>query len=273
MATYAEYLKSQGATDDEIKILVTPTTERAFAKMQEQAEASTKAALAEYEGKVSKWYADEIKPLTERQQKELVSAKAKAAAREAEIKSLQEAGLLEVAVAQDTRTAAATTAANGTTPEEFDPKKYKLITEDALPQFAAAQGKGMIRLAKILDEHRKLGLPEFDPEQLYDEAAAKGKQFPDYWAEKFNVSAKRQELAEKAQKDHDARIAADAIAKYKAENGAMPGTGAPRPSGFAFSRKSSDNAKLQPWLVGDKEKEDRAVENALKKVAERTGTA
>ena len=272
--TYAEFLKAQGASEEEIKILVNAVSERAFAKMQEQAESDKKAALAEYEGRVSKWYADEIKPNSEKTAKELASAKARAAAREAEIKSLQDQGLLEVAQVQDARAAAAAASAGGD-PEPFDPKKYNLVTQDSLAPFAAAQGKGMVKLATLMREHEKLGLPECDWNDLYEQSAKANKQLPDYWADTYKVSDVRAKKSAEAAAAHDAKVAADAIAKYKVDNGSLPGAAAPRPSGFAFTKKtgSAGDAKLSPWLVGDKEKEDRAVDNALRKISERSGTA
>jgi hypothetical protein len=259
--TYAEYLQSLGATADELAVLDTPTSRKAFMKMQADAD----ARVVEYETKVKDWYAKEIVPSQTKLQQDATLAKSEAAAERARTQALQDAGLIEVAKKQDAKTLET----NGGTPEPFDPKKYNLVTSDAIGEFGKAQGQGMIRLAKIMREHEKLGLPDCDFESEYRDAVAAGKQFPDYWEAKFSVPAKRAELVAKDKATYEERLRKEGREAYIKENGGiMPGSGAPRPSGFSFTtKKSADGTDgKQPWLVPDSAKADATIQKALSKM-------
>ena len=269
--TYAEFLKSQGALEEEIKVMVTPLTEKAFMAMQAQGESLAAERVKAYEAKVNDWYSTQIAPISAKQQRELDTAKSDLAAERARVKALQDAGLLEVAANQDARTAAnnggqpVTAAA---TSEPLDIKKLGLITTTDVAAFGQAQGKGMVRLLKIAREHEKLGLPDCDFDGLYDEAVAAGKQFPEYWAQKYNVQAKRDELAAKSKTEYEERLRKEGRESYIKENGGgMPGTSAPRPSGFAFTKKTSDGkSDNAPWLHTESERMNATIEKALGKM-------
>jgi hypothetical protein len=263
--TYAEFLVEQGATAEELAVLDTPTARKAYMRMQ----ADNDAKVVEYETRVKAWHEKEVVPYQAKLAQEAALAKSEAAAERARTKELQDAGLIAVAAKQD----AATTVNNGSTPEAFDPKKYNLLTADslatALDPFAKGQGKAMVTLTKIMREHDKLGLPDCDFGSLYDESIAAGKQFPDYWNQKFGVEAKRAEVAAKDKTAYEERLRKEGREAYIKENGSiMPGSGAPRSSGFSFTTKKAADGKdaTQPWLQPESARADAAIQKALNKV-------
>lgn len=273
MATYAEFLKSQGASDEDLKILDHPVARKAWEKQQADAAAYADAQVKQYHQQVNQWYATEIEPSRIATATKLNTLQADLAAERGRIKALQDAGLLEVAQTQDARATQVNqpaSAAAGAAPESFDPKKYNLITGDALPEFAKAQGRGMITLTKIMKEHEKLGLPDADWESLYDESTKAQKPFGEYWETKYEVAGKRAAKADADNKAYEDRIRKDAIQKYQVEQGIQPGTAAPRPSGFAFTKKSADGQSAErPWLRSEAARADSTVERAMQKAAER----
>jgi hypothetical protein len=99
MQTYAELLKSQGATDDDIKVLATPLAERVYAKQQEAIVAAQAAAdkAAKQAESYQKWYNEQALPYVSEVESKLKVSEATLTGERARLKALQEAGLIEVA--------------------------------------------------------------------------------------------------------------------------------------------------------------------------------
>src|SRR5258707_13520199 len=99
MATYTEYLKAQGATDNEIKLLVTPRTEAAFAKMEEGLMREKARADAAVTGQkvYEDWYNKQAVPYVQKLEREVVVSAADAARTRTALLTLQERGLVDIA--------------------------------------------------------------------------------------------------------------------------------------------------------------------------------
>src|SRR4030095_9398117 len=98
--TYAEYLKANGATEEEIKILDTAVSRRAFDKSQAEAEEARVAAakleetMKNYETRVNQWYQENDAKLKQVQNK-AIAAEAEAARNKAALLEAERQGLLE----------------------------------------------------------------------------------------------------------------------------------------------------------------------------------
>src|SRR5271156_787991 len=103
MATYAEYLKSQGASDEDIKVLDTPIARKAYERLEaavvsasERADAE-KRAMDEYKTSVREWNDTKIVPEFQDLDRKATLATANEARLLAAIKTSQDEGLKAVA--------------------------------------------------------------------------------------------------------------------------------------------------------------------------------
>src|SRR5271166_858847 len=102
MATFAEYLRSQGATDADIAAMDTPLARKAFESMEARAAAAeatlneNKTKLSAYEDKVGEYYKT-TKEQADKRDRELMLSRAEAARAKAALMAAQEQGLIDVA--------------------------------------------------------------------------------------------------------------------------------------------------------------------------------
>jgi len=207
MATYAEYLKSLGASDDDIKLLDTTVARKAYDKMQADAKAAQEAAVAaaakEWDTKTNEWYTTQVVPAQDKLQKERDTAVADAAAERARIKALQEQGLIEVAAAQDGKPEVKPTEAS-----PVDLSKY--VTSDTLMQVAEREGDAIAIAQDIAYEHAVLFPGQrLNFRELRKEALARKTSLEQLWMDKYKVSEAR-DAKQKAEREAE-------IAKWKAE--------------------------------------------------------
>ena len=272
--TYAEFLKSQGATDDEVKILDTPVARKAYEKM----EAVTAKAEQKYKENL------EWKTLVEEQNAKLMkerdtalvdSAKAAAA-----FTKMQELGLIEIAEKMEP---GSVTPKQGETPA-FDPKTLeKYVDRDTLMAVAEREGDAIAIAQDIAFEHRQL-FPDkpLNFRELRREALARrgadGRPMSveAYWEEKYGVRAAREAAAAKAQSDREAKIAADAVAKYKSENSTTnPFTAPAAASRTPFTGRvpsapgaATGGDQRQPWQKSDAEREQSRLSKVMTHLSE-----
>jgi len=96
--SYAEFLKANGATDEDIKLLDTPVARRAHDTLQSKLEAETAARTAK-EGELSKydeWYQTQALPEYKNMEKQSIQNAAEAARYKAMVEAAQKQGLIEV---------------------------------------------------------------------------------------------------------------------------------------------------------------------------------
>jgi len=272
--TYAEFLKSQGATDDEVKILDTPVARKAYEKM----EAVTAKAEQKYKENL------EWKTLVEEQNAKLMkerdtalvdSAKAAAA-----FTKMQELGLIEIAEKMEP---GSVTPKQGETPA-FDPKTLeKYVDRDTLMAVAEREGDAIAIAQDIAFEHRQL-FPDkpLNFRELRREALARrgadGRPMSveAHWEEKYDVRAARAAAAAKAQSDREAKIAADAVAKYKSENSTTnPFTAPAAASRTPFTGRvpsapgaATGGDQRQPWQKSDAEREQSRLSKVMTHLSE-----
>lgn len=261
MSTYAEFLKSEGATDDDIKLLDTPIARKAFDKQQAVA-LEAKRKSDDVIARNQEW-ATQVETQNQTYLRERDTALASAAAESARLKKLQELGLLQVA---ENLEPGSVVPKPGETPA-FDPKLLEpYVTRDTLMQVAEREGDAIALAQDIAFEHRQL-FPDkpLNFRELRREALAQ--RGPDgrplsvetHWMQKYGVQSAREAASAKTTADREAKIAADAVAKYKSEHSMdNPMTTVPHVSSTPFTGRvpsnTTDRATL-PWLKSDTEKE------------------
>src|SRR6266478_2375322 len=99
MKSYAEYLRENGASEEDVKVMDTAIARRGYETLQTNLEAAQASAataktdLANYDS----WYYDKSLPAYNKMQQDLIAAQGEVARSNAIIKAAQERGLLEVA--------------------------------------------------------------------------------------------------------------------------------------------------------------------------------
>src|SRR5438552_7687606 len=156
--TYAEYLKANGATDDELKVLVTPSSEKAYAAMAKAADdAVARATKAESDkAAYDKWYKEVAEPTAAKALAERDQALGDAAAERARVKKLSDLGLLKIAEQMEGGTGepTPTPAPGGATVTPPDMSKF--VDRDTLLQLAEREGDAIAAAQDIAFEHARL---------------------------------------------------------------------------------------------------------------------
>jgi len=273
--TYEEMLRAQGASDDEVKLLNTPTAQRLFAKQAADLAAANDAATKAKTQAESyqKWYNEQALPYVSEVESKLKVSEATLTGERARLKALQDAGLIEVAAQDDAAKAAAAAAAGGTS--TFDPAKF--VPREQFNELAVKAADSITLVADLAQEHASLGLPPVSWRTLKQEAAAANQDVETFWKTKFNVEAKRSERAATEKSTYEKKIAEDAVAKWKQEHpssGVNPalGFGAPSSTPFTGRIPSASDAK-QPWQRSDSERVNSRISKVLTGHPELTGNA
>src|SRR5262245_39055868 len=94
--TYAEYHKSVGASDDEIKVLDTPLARRAFDAQQRSVDEAYNRGAGDYETKAKDWFAKIEGEVAENNRK-LAVAVANEARAKAAVLAARDQGLTDIA--------------------------------------------------------------------------------------------------------------------------------------------------------------------------------
>jgi hypothetical protein len=265
--TYEEMLRAEGATDEDIKLLNTPVARKAFEKQQALvAEAAVERQKAADLVKRNQEWATQVETQNQTYLRERDTALANDAASAARMKKLQELGLIEVAERMDPGSTAAKT---NETPA-FDASKY--VDRDTLMQVAEREGDAIAIAQDIAWEHQQLfgadPAKRLNFRELRREAVSRKIPVESLWMERYGVQSARDAAAAKSKSEHETKIAADAVAKYKSENSATnPLTAIPTISktpftGRPISAGQGDN-RTQPWQRTDAEREIARVNKVL----------
>ena len=271
MSKYSDFLRSQGATDEDVKLLDTPLAQRAFDAQSAAAEAS----VADYKAKADKWYNEQILPNYSRMEQESIAAKAEVARATALIQQSQDDGLKKVAASMGYKPA--DPAAPAPTAPAFDPAKY--VSVDTLRTLQDNVGEGLAALEDMRWEHTQL-FPDkqISVRELRREAVAAGKNIVDYWETKFGVPAARAARAAADKKVYEDRLIEQGRTQGIAEMANQYGNPNMVPASAStnvFAPRPKSNREKQPWesgLDGENGSPDR-VTRATKSFVERQGQA
>lgn len=258
--TYAEYLKSQGATDEDIKLLDTPLARKGYDQMQAAtAAAETRAAKAETDRVndrkvIEKWRDEQVLPEYAKMQNELVTSKANEAKARAAVQALQSQGLIDVAKDLGYDTPPAPNAPPANTPAGFDASKY--ATADQIRTTLDSAGDGLAALQDIVMEHAQL-FPDkpLRVRELRKSAVAAGKSVEQYWLDTYGVPAARDARATADKTAYETRLREEGRKEAAAEYSSLYGNPDARPlvpSSNPFTPNVGKGREKQPWEVGDR---------------------
>jgi hypothetical protein len=252
--TYREYLLSQGATEEDIKVLDTPIGRKAFEQMQTvQADHTRlKESADAFQTRVNEYYETE-KEKRARIESELVASRAREAATRTALLTAQERGLLDVSkdLGFNLEASAAPPVNNPAAPA-FDPNKY--FTREDITSMVRQEAAAIAIASTIVDEHRRL-FPDkpLDMESLLTRAQERKIPLKQMWMDEFKVPEARAAVAQKAQDDRDNRIRKEAEDKVRAELASQYGNPETRPlapSHSPFTSRKDTGRDKQPWEVG-----------------------
>lgn len=276
--TYEEYLKSQGASAEDIAALTTGSfsgaAKRAFDKLQADLAAAAKqaadaeAARVAYKDEADKWFSEKAVPEYQKMEREATLAKANEARLAAAIKSSQDEGLKAIAKEMGYTVDGAAPPDKKNEPT-FDASKF--VTMDSLKPLMDGVGENLATLEDMVGEHMQLFPNQrLSVRELRREAVAAGKQVYDYWQQKYNVPAARTAAEAARQKAHDDALIAQgekqAQEKFVSLYG-NPDTRPLSPSTSPFAIRKDTGRDAQPWERKDDASTDR-VTRATKHVVE-----
>lgn len=275
MSAYADFLRAQGATPEDITILDTPIAQKAFDAQQ----AVATAAIAEYKQKADDWYEKVAQPNLTRAQADATKASAEAARLRALVVSSTDESLRKVAEEMGYKadgSAAAAAAAPKPGASDFDPNKY--FTRDDVIQIAEREGDAIAVAQDIAFEHRQL-FPDkpLNFRELRREAVAAKKPVEQFWMDKFGVGSAREARSKADREAHESAIRKEEREKVTAELAsqyANPNTVPAGTSSSPFVPRPKAGREKAPWeagLDGDNGSGDR-VAHAAKNWADRQAT-
>lgn len=134
-------------------------------------------------------------------------------------------------------------------PAPIDPAQVlsPAVFQAEMAKLAAGQTAYLGEVMDIADEHQALFGKRISPNQLMKEATAAGKSPADYWNEKYQVEAKRTEVATAAQEARDTSIREEERKKVLAEY-LNPGSRPLRDSDQPFYVPQNGGAEFKnPW--------------------------
>lgn len=255
--TYQEYLKQNGATDEDVKLLATPIAIKAFDAMQAQLakETSDREKAQKDWTAIDEWYRTQAVPSYEAKQRELVAAQAETARVQQLLKSAQDQGLIELARAAG-EPPANVTPPNGTPAAgAAAPDLSKYATVDSIKQLADSAGEGLADMQDVVLEHMQLFPNQIlNVRELRAKALAAHKLFRPYWEETFKVAEARAARTKAAQDAHDQAIRDEATKAERerlASQYGNPETRPLTPSTSPLAARAATGRDKQPWEIGD----------------------
>jgi hypothetical protein len=277
--TYREYLLSQGASEEDVKVLDTPLGRKTFERMQavegEFTEFKTKATA--YEERVGTWFEEE-KAKRARLDSELVATRARAAASREALKAAQEKGLLDVSrdLGFNLDEPNPNPPTNNPAASNFDPNKY--FTKDDVLSIAKQEGVAIATASAIAYEHARL-FPDrpLDFEALYQRAVDTKTPLKQLWMTEFGVQAARDAAKKAAEDAAKAALRKSIEAEVRTELASQYGNPDVRPlapSSSPFTMRKDTGRDKQPWetgFVGEGGSNDR-VQRALQKQIQRSNS-
>lgn len=254
MPSYAEYLRSQGASDADITILDTPVARKAHEAMEARiakAVEDANTSITDYKTKVDTWYNDSIMPEVERTKAEATKNAAEAARARALILSSQDEGLKRVAKDLGYVVDPAAPRPDPAAPA-FDPSKY--VPREELNGIADRVGESLAQMQDMVADHMQLFPGQrLNVTALRREALAAKKNVFEYWEQKYHVSDARAAADAARQKAHDDALIKQGREAATAELATQYGNPDMRPlapSSSPFAARPSVGRDKMPWEAG-----------------------
>lgn len=294
-AEYEQYLRSQGASDEDVKALCegsfAASAIRSFDASQ-AALASERSARAAAEQSVKdnqEWYDNSLLPAWQKLQSEGVANAAEASRYRTAILEAQKRGLVDVAkdlgfkpeeLQQPSNPPANQPTGAGAPPASSTPANNgQYMTREEILGIARQEGKAIAIMAKMSAEHARL-FPNAEPPDwptLYDQAVAQKKPVAQFWEETYSVPAARKAADDKRKADAEAQVRADERKKVEMEFVSKYGNPDVRPmvpSRNVFAPSGSrpagqDGQPRQPWQGSENALTISRVERAVKNEMER----
>lgn len=261
MSTYAEALRADGATEDEIKVLATDRAEKQYAKLTAEATKARENELA-MEAKAREYFELTAAEVA-RTNSELALARANEAKARAIILAAKETGMADLAKA------AGYEADPNPTPTHATHDPSKVVSSDQFIAFANAQGEIIAAVQDIAAEHASLFPGQrLNFAELRKEAQTRRLPLEQVWRDKYKVDDARAAASAKAAADHDKQISDAAYAKARTELASQYGNPDLRPlapSNSPFTPRPQSGRTKQPWVTED----GRAQENVIDRSGER----
>jgi hypothetical protein len=270
--TELEWLKQEsGLTDDELKTYETILGDNKFKSMLKKvidANASLTAAKAKAEGELEQFttrYNSEFVPALRDVTQQAIDSDAKRAAAEAKLAKAKELGI----VLGDEPVKEAPRA-----PGSPDPN---MVTRDDFGQFQNRQANTLMALQDLNAEHFGLfNAPLGGTQELVNEVnrqhllGNKGFTLKNAWEQKYNVSAKRTEVAAAAKAKEVSDLKAQWTKEERERSGANPHMRRGQPSRYDRYKTAEATDKVKPWQSSHSSRERNTDwrNQALSKVRE-----
>lgn len=269
--SYAEYLKSNGATDDEVKVLVTPASQKAYDAMQAQvtaAAAETLKAQTHYKA-LDDWHKNVAEPTAAKALAERDAALADAAAERARMKKLQDLGLLAIADQMEPEEAAKRAAAATSAATAPDLSKY--VDRDTFLSTVSQEGDAIAIAQDIAFEHQRL-FPDkpLNFRELRKQAIANKQSVEQQWMSTYGVAAARESRATADKDAYEKRLREEGASAERAKLSTVnPNLVNPQASSNPFTGKSpsAQAADAQPWHKNESERANARVQKQVGKLA------
>jgi hypothetical protein len=282
---FAEYLKSQGASPEDIKALTegsfSGVARKAFEKLQSDAAEATRkgveaeANAAKYKEDAEKWFNEKAVPEYNRMERESTLAKANEARIVAAVLASQDEGLKEIAKQMGYPTNGSPNPnpnpnPNPALPAGFDPAKF--VTMDTLNPLMDRVGENLATLEDMVSEHVQL-FPSvrLSVRELRKEALAAKKNVYEYWEQKYKVPDARTAAEAARQKAHDDLLIKQGADAERERMTSLYGNPETRPlatSTSPFATRKETGRDKQPWEAGESNLERDRVSRATKHVVE-----
>lgn len=271
--TLEQLLTAKGYTAQELADLA-PLLGNAKFRSDMEAELSdgikAKTDLDEYD----RWFTQEITPEHQALLKRTADAEAEAASAKAKFESYQKSGMFKQGGADAKKAAEEAEAAAEKARQEakgagLDTSKF--VSNETFQQAYEKTGEAIAVATNIVTQHMQLFPGQYiDMEQLQQEARKAKKPVKEYWESKFNVPAKRIEIAAKEKTAYEDGIRADERKKLQIEfGGSNPNLQIGVQSNNPFVIKKQSTTNKQPWEQNANEITRTRVQQAIEKAAGR----
>jgi hypothetical protein len=279
--TELEWLKQQsGLTDDELKQYETVLGDGKFKVMLKKladANVATEAAKVKAETELRQFterYNNEFVPAMRDVTQQSIAAAGEAAALKAKLDKAKEFGIVVDDVVPNPNPNPNPNLPTPRAPGSPDPN---VVTRDDFGRFSSAQANTLVMLQDLNAEHFALwGAPLGNTQELVDEAnrqrllGNKTFSIKQAWEAKYNVAAKRKEVADAAAKKHDDEIREATRKEERQRHSANPNTRSGNTSRFSTYKPSEASGDKKPWQapVGKRERNTPWREMAKQKLRE-----
>ena len=269
IAEYKSYLRTQGASEDDIKALTegsfAQSAIRAFDAQQshlaaeaDRLKAEAEARVADYKKKADDWYESVAQPNLTRAEADARKATAEAARLRSLVAQSTDEGLRKVAEEMGYKLDGTSANPNPSNSNpnpgnpSFDPNKY--FTRDEIVQIAQREGEAIAIAQDIAYEHRAL-FPDrpLNFRDLRAKATAANKPVEQYWMDTYGVPAAREKrdseqkaAYEKKLREEGAAEARRQYAEAAANPNMIPGSTSINP----LAARPTAGREKQPWEAG-----------------------